>query len=154
MTKAFMLVPFFASLHQPTYAYRPLYTRLWEDLKSHMENIVYSFPMRKYTTVRSRNHHSKPLFRHSWITMCSRQSEQERFFGKDSNYWYLFRSPLCLTPHCLWQFASGLGVGEGCAACGGTTLPPPQTRWTAPSGGASLIIYINDHRQKKQTFYF
>jgi hypothetical protein len=40
-----MLVPFFASLHQPTYAYRPLYTRLWEDLKSHRENIIYSFPL-------------------------------------------------------------------------------------------------------------
>src|SRR5579864_3410225 len=69
MTKAFMLVPFFASLHQPTYAYRPAYIRLWEDLKSHKGNIVYSFPIRKYTTVRSRTHQSKPLFRHSWITM-------------------------------------------------------------------------------------
>src|SRR5258708_8829362 len=152
MTKAFMLVPFFASLHQPTYAYRPLYTRLWEDLKSHMENIVYSFPMRKYTTVRSRNHHSKPLFRHSWITMCSRQSEQERFFGKDSNYWYLFRSPLCLTPHCLWQFASGFGVGEGCAPPGGTAPPPPKNPGAAPSRAPTPKSTITCPSPTRQTF--
>src|SRR6266702_3049623 len=75
MTNAFMFVPIFALLHYLAYAHRPAYTRNRDrvhDLTSRKGNIVYSFPMRKYTLVRSQTRHSKSIFCHSWSTMCSR----------------------------------------------------------------------------------
>src|SRR5713101_30852 len=76
---AFMLVPFFALLHQFAYAHRPAYTRnrdRVQDLTSCRGNIVYRFPMRKYTLVRSQTRHSTSMFCHNWSTMCSRQSDK------------------------------------------------------------------------------
>src|SRR3989441_359838 len=49
-------------------------------------NIVSRLPLRKHTLVRSHTHHSKSLFRHHCITMCSRQSEaveKFRFLYRD-----------------------------------------------------------------------
>src|SRR5712691_9569273 len=48
-------------------------------------NIVYRFPISKNTLVPSRTDHSKPLFRHRWITMCRRQSEQEQSYTCEYN---------------------------------------------------------------------
>src|SRR5215472_1846776 len=76
MTNAFMLVPFFAWLHQFAYTHRPVYTRGRDgvqDLTSSTGNVIGSFLLRKYTLVRSQTRHTKSLFRHSWSTMYKGQ---------------------------------------------------------------------------------
>src|SRR5258708_27071447 len=55
-----------------------------QNLTFRKGNIIYSFPGRNYTLVLSHTRHGQPMFRHSWSTMCGRQSEQDSFFTKDA----------------------------------------------------------------------
>src|SRR6266567_4154836 len=97
MINAFMLVPSFALLHQLAYGHRSAYTRKRIEFRiSHPEggNIVYRFPMRKYTLGRSQTRHRKPVF----VTNGAQCVADK--VGERKNVCSLSSEPLCLRCVC------------------------------------------------------